>query len=141
MNSYIRIPTKEAILAMVAEENQCRRSQEYIDRCSAVKDEPDGWLRITAEMQQDIARQFGFITEIENDIAVNRLRMASQLYPDEPVVREAIQVANNKARKGELRSGDTIPDIIIHDIEGNEMNIRNLCDPEKQNIIFGASHT
>jgi hypothetical protein len=76
--------TKENLLEMCKKEEEIRWSQWYQSECDKVKDEVNGWLRISEQVQYQVAKKFGFETDIEADIAVNQLRRARYIYPDEP---------------------------------------------------------
>ena len=51
---------------MLQKEEEIRMSKEYSDKCTLVKDEVNGWLRITGELQQKIAYDFGYKDELKN---------------------------------------------------------------------------
>src|SRR5579863_3817132 len=103
----IRYPTKQDLISMVLEEEQIRTSKEYQDKCSAVKDVPNGWLQVTADVQKQIVNKHGFIDEVDEIIALNHLRRARFIYPEEPIFFTPVYVRNNKANKGTLKIGDT----------------------------------
>jgi len=68
----IRIPSKEDLISMALEEEEARKSEEYIQKCSDYAHVPNGWLiNVTAPMQLDIALKHGFQSGIEADNAVN----------------------------------------------------------------------
>ena len=111
----IRIPTKNDLLIMLRKEELIRSSPEYIAKCDEVSSEPNGWLRISKEYQYQIAREHGYITDMEADIAVNHMRRASILYPDEPLFKTIpVYVRNNLASAGNLIAGTNVPNILIH---------------------------
>lgn len=59
----INYPGKNDLILMLQKEEEIRMSQKYIDLCDEVKDEPNGWLRISEEIQYQIARDFGYTSK------------------------------------------------------------------------------
>ena len=57
---------KEKLLQMLEEEEKQRFSDEYQQKCNEVKNEVNGWLRITGELQENVAKQFGYQDQISN---------------------------------------------------------------------------
>ena len=74
---------KEKLLLMLQEEEKQRFSNEYQEKCSQVRNEPNGWLRISAELQENVAKIFGYEDQISNLLAVDLLRRASQIYKED----------------------------------------------------------
>lgn len=135
------LPSHDDIIELVKIESQMRFSKEYIDKCNQVKDEPNGWLRITGEMQQQIITDYGF-KGVAVPIALNMLRRAQYLYPDNPHVQNLVYVKNNKANMGTFKAGDIIKDVELWNLCGTEMNkFSGLLSKDKINIVLSASHT
>jgi len=133
---------KEELLLMLQEEEKQRFSIEYQEKCSLVKNEVNGWLGITAELQENIARQFGYIDEISNLLAVDVMRRASQIYKDdERFQNTSVYVRENKAKNCKYQIGDTIPNINIFNLQNKQLNLHNLFDETKYNIMICSSNT
>ncbi len=139
----LKIPTKDQLLQMVKKEEEIRWSKWYQLECDKVKDEVNGWLRISEEVQYRVAKDFGFDTEVESDIAVNHLRRARYLYPDEPLFQSVpVYVRNNLASQIKYKAGDPVPNVSISSLDGlNEINLYNILDKSKINVVIGSSHT
>lgn len=140
----IKIPTEKQLEVMIDEEEQIRMSKHYQDECTKVKNVPNGWLKYTETMQEDLVKKHGFDDEISCDVACNRLRRARYIYPDNPKFKEPVYVRENKARKGDLKVGDDVPEIKIHKMDLNNdhvIDIREIMDDKKITVIFGGSHT
>jgi len=146
----IRKPSKDILVKMLQREEDIRTSTEYITKCDEVASEPNGWLRISADVQKQVAAEFGFISEIENDIAVNQMRRAQYIYPDEPLFRTIpVYVRNNLANKGKYSANDKVPDIILHqlnkvseDLQSTDrINLYQTFDKNRPNILIASSHT
>lgn len=131
-----KIPDERTLEKMSIEEQRRRSSQEYIDKCTEVKDEINGWLRITAEMQEDIVTSFGY-----DKSAVYYLRIATKLYPTNPIFKEVVYVKHNKARQGEFKINDDIKNAVLHDLNNETTTLFKLCDTKLPTIIFGSSAT
>ena len=112
---------KEKLLEMLEEEEKQRFSVEYQEKCNEVKNEVNGWLRITGELQEKIARDFGYKDQINNLLAVDLMRRASQIYKDDNRFQTtSVYVRENKAKDCKYRIGDTIPNIEIFDLENKK---------------------
>ena len=59
---------------MCKKEEELRWSKWYQSECDKVKDYVNGLFRISEQVQYEIAKKFGFETDIKADIAVNQLR-------------------------------------------------------------------
>ena len=136
-----KIPTLEQLIIIAEKEKKIRLSQEYIEMCDMVADVPNGWLQVTSTIQENIIREMGFTTELENSIAVNRLRRAHILYPDEPTFQNAIQVKNNLANKGKYVFGSVLPNLEIHRIDTTKIHLYNILNKKKLNLLIGSSHS
>lgn len=132
---------KEKLLLMLQREEEIRMSQWYIDECTKVKDEINGWLRISSEVQEKVDKEFGYTSNLENILAINLIRMASSIYPnDSRFQNTSVYVRENKAQKGKNVIGDIIPDMTIHNLDGTENNLYNLIN-SNYSLIFASSHT
>ena len=60
-----------------------RQFVSYIKRCDEVSHIPDGWLHVTKCIQQEVAYSFGFTDEITNILAVNIMRNALEIFPED----------------------------------------------------------
>lgn len=141
-SSFVFKRASEETLELMAQmEEFIRMSQEYQNECTKVKDIPDGWLTVTANVQKKVANHFGFIDEINNEIARNDLRRAHITYPNNQIFKQSIYVRNNKANAGTLHENDIISDISLHTVENKIINLSELIEKDKINIFFGASHT
>ncbi|CAG8445968.1 6962_t:CDS:2, partial [Scutellospora calospora] len=64
------------------------------------------WMDITDQMQHELVREFGY-----SDEAVQLMRRAPQIYPDDPEFRNTqVYVRNNIAHIGNLTEGMQAPD-------------------------------
>jgi len=164
-NEYIiRKPSKEILIKMLQREEEIRLSTEYIEKCTEVASEPNGWLRISADVQKQVAAEFGYISEIENDIAINQMRRAQYIYPDEPLFRTiSVYVRNNLATKGKYLPNDIVPDILIHQLSEtvsesvsetvsesvsesvlestDQISLYQTFDKTRPNVLIASSHT
>jgi hypothetical protein len=140
----IRLPTKNDLIIMLQTEEEIRSSHEYISKCNEVASEPNGWLRISNEYQYKIARDNGFESEIEADIAVNHMRRAHILYPDEALFKSIpVYVRNNLASAGKYKVGDVVPNITIHHMSDTnpEVKLYSVLEADKMNLLIASSHT
>jgi hypothetical protein len=138
----IKIPNEQTLEKMIIEEEQIRNSKEYIDKCTEVKDIPNGWLTVTGQMQTDLVKRYGFTDEMSCDVALNRLRRASTIYPNNKIFKEVpVYIRNNKAQEGYLKEGDIAPNIILHTIDTNKIELKDLLQDNKITLLIGSSLT
>jgi len=135
------IPQEKLFKMLVVEEKQ-RFSDEYQQKCNVVKNEVNGWLRISEELQQEVAKLFGYEDQISNILAVDFMRRASQIYKDDKRFQTtSVYVRENKAKNCKYKIGDTIPNINIFNLQNKQLNLYNLLDETKYNIIICSSNT
>jgi hypothetical protein len=141
----LKLPNEKMLELMIIEEERRRMSIEYQTDCTRVKDIPNGWLDVTAQMQKDVVASFGITDKMSSDITCNMMRRAHIIYPENEIFRTVpLQVRNNKATLGNLKVNDQIDDIldtIVYDLNNNEINFMNLFDLNKPNVIFFSSAT
>jgi hypothetical protein len=102
--------TEKELEKLSLEEDEMRRSQWYVDECSRVKNIPNGWMDVTAQVQKDVISKY-YNNEIA-DIIMYYLRRAHHIFPENIVFQNRIQVKYNRANIGKLKKGDTVPECI-----------------------------
>ena len=133
---------RSKILAILKREEEIRFSQEYISKCSEVSHIPNGWLEVTNNMQKELVKEFGYTDEISNTLAVNVIRKALHIYPDdEEIKNSAVQFRENIASKGKYKLGDTLKNISLHNLDSSKVDLFQLLDLNKPNIMLVGSHT
>ncbi|CAG8488047.1 1960_t:CDS:2 [Diversispora eburnea] len=140
--------TKEKLLALLREEERRRLSPEIQKQYHKVGTDPTcgkDWMDVTDQMQHDLVREFGY-----SDEAVQILRRAPQLYPDDPKFRTTqLYVRNNIARLGDLTEGMSAPDCPLILLESSRdkigynrtISLRSLCQPRRPLVLLGGSYT
>ncbi|CAG8475944.1 583_t:CDS:2 [Diversispora eburnea] len=148
--------TKEKLLALLREEERRRFSPEMQKKYYDVGSDPTSgkdWMDVTDQMQLELVREFGY-----SDEAVQLLRRAPQLYPDDPEFRTTqVYVRNNIANLGNLTEGMPAPDCPLVPLESsiftaiidnsNNANsptlvpLRSLCKSGRPLVLLGGSYT
>ncbi|CAG8555950.1 8934_t:CDS:2 [Cetraspora pellucida] len=117
--------TKKELLALLREEERRRMSSELQELYRKVGNDPTcgkDWMDITDQMQHDLVREFGY-----SDEAVQLMRRAPQLYPDDPVFRTTqLYVRNNIAHIGNLKEGMKTPDCPLIPVKYSDTTVPNL---------------
>ena len=109
---------------------------------SEVKQEINGWLRITNEIQQQVATQFGYKDLLSNLLAVNQMQRAQYLYPNDPdFIKYSVYIRHNRAQPGKYQLGDKIPNIKLVDMNLETITLDNILITEKPTIIIASSYT
>src|SRR3990172_1947705 len=119
----IKRPSEKLLEEMVKAEAEMRLSAEYLRRCDEVANEPDGWLRITGEMQEALvdrfAKEYNFDDDISKTIALQDMKTAHFKYPNNRIFKEVpVYVRENKANQGKLVEGNNFVDTQIFDRSG-----------------------
>jgi hypothetical protein len=138
----IKYPDKNQLILMLEREEKIRMSEDYVNKCSDVKNEINGWLRISEELQYEIVKEFGYTSEIEQHLAVNRMRRAQYIYPSEPLFKTiSVYVRNNIANEGNLKENDVVPNLQIHTTNLENVNLHETFSKSKNNLLLCGSHT
>lgn len=133
---------KNKILLMLQREEQIRFSKDYINKCSKVAHIPNGWLEITDKMQKELVKEFGYKDKLSNTLAVNVLRKAMYIYPnDHEIKNSVVHFRENIAKQGTYNVGDLVKDINLHTINFHKTNLFSLLNQNKTNIMLVGSHT
>jgi len=134
--------SKKMLLEMLELEEQVRMSSSYINECTRIEKEVNGWLRLSGEIQEKIATKFGFNNQLTNHIAVNSMRRAHIIYPEDNRFRDiSVYVRNNLANTGHFKIGDNIKDVQLVTLDKKLITLDNLLNNNKYNIIIGSSET
>lgn len=128
--------SEDVVEMMALIEDEMRHSDEYRQKCTDVQHIPNGWLDVTAELQKNVVRSFGFVTEFETTIALNYLRRAHEIFPNNEICKKRVYVKNNKARYGELKVGDNFIDVNLY---GTKLS--DILKSSKPVLILASSHT
>ena len=78
---------RSKILTILKREEEVRFSQEYLSKCSEVSHIPNAWLEVTNNMQKELVKEFGYTDELSNTLAVNVIRKALNIYPDDEEIK------------------------------------------------------
>jgi hypothetical protein len=140
--SEINTISKEMLLEMLQLEDYIRMSIDYSNKCTLLKDEVNGWLRLSREIQQGIAIKFGFNDQFTNLFAVNYMRRGHLIYPNDDRFKEvSVYVRNNIARKGEFKLGDSVKDVPFICLDKGLITLNSLVNTPKYTILMGSSET
>lgn len=134
---------------MILAEEKERMSRSYIEECSKVKNEVNGWLRITGEMQKKIAAKFGYTNPLYNELAVNMMRKSCELYPNDNKFKLAlVSFRENISGKCKYKIGDILPNPTIWSFQQNikkeklyDIISNNNSDSNKHTVIIASSAT
>jgi hypothetical protein len=102
--------TEKDLEKLALEEDDIRKSQWYIDECTCVKNIPNGWMDVTAQVQKDVVSKY--YDDAISDIIIYYLRRAHHIFPENLVFQNRIQVKYNRANIGKLKKGDIVPEFM-----------------------------
>ena len=120
-------------------ENELRLSAEYQKRyCAAEQSSasPSTWLDVTDQLQRQIIHEFQLDDEMED--ALLCLRCATQIYPDLKGI--PLYVRYNRARGGDLQTGDLAPNVPVVQMDGQESELFNGL-AEKPTVLIAGSYS
>lgn len=138
----IRIPDRDTTLKMLLEEEQIRMSSKYIDDCDKLANKPNGWLELSEQIQYSIVQKYGFNSTIEQELAIIKMRSASTTYKNDPEFTNiSVYVRNNLARNGEYKIGDVVPNILIYQQNLIAIQLFDIFDHNKRNLLITGSAT
>lgn len=133
---------RNKVLLILKREEQIRFSDSYIDKCSKVANIPNAWLDITDKMQKELVKEFGYVDNLSNTLAVNVIRKATEIFPNDSEIKSSVvHFRENIAQKGSYRVGDLVKDVNLHTINLNNTNLFSILDSKKVNIMLVGSHT
>lgn len=136
------IPSKETLLKMIMKEQEIRMSHEYIKKCDDVADKPNGWLDVSEQVQYDVVKMFNYKEDLDMNIAVNHLRRARYLYPEEPLFQTIpVYVKNNLANVGKYKIKDIIPNLTTYNINLDPIPLYSIFEKDRKNLLILSSHT
>jgi hypothetical protein len=102
--------TEKDLEKLALEEDEMRKSKWYVDECNRVKDIPNGWMDVTAQVQKIVVSKY--YSEGISDLVVYYLRRAHHIFPENMIFQNRIQVKYNRANIGKLKKGDIVPECI-----------------------------
>lgn len=140
--SSLTIPDKLTLIQMLKAEEAERMGPAYAQACDQVAEEPNGWLRISEELQYSIAKQFGF-DGFSSHIAVNHMRRARYIYPDDPEFKTiSVYVRENLSRSCDYTIGSKFSnDLVVHKLDLEQTRLIDTFDKSKLNLLISSSAT
>ena len=127
---------------MLQKEEEIRMSNWYIKKCdeSYKNNEFNGWLRIAEEIQIMVANDFGYTDSFTNMLAVNYMRRAPNIYPDDKRFKlTQVYVRNNLAEQLNIDIGNILPSCNIIGMDKKLYTLSDIYHPTKYNLIIGSS--
>jgi hypothetical protein len=120
---------------MLIRENELRLSEEYQKRYQEAEQiSSSSWLDVTDQLQREIIREFQLDDEMED--ALLCLRCATQIYPDLKDI--PLYVRYNRARSGDLKIGDSAPDVPVVQLDGKESQLFDGLKSSSTVLISGS---
>jgi len=111
---------KSLVKKMLLRENELRLSPEIqAEYEEAEKTNSTSWLQVTDRLQRRIVTEFRLEEEMEE--ALTCFRCSTQIYPDLKDI--PLYVVNNRARDGELKEGDCIPNVPVYTVDGIKLSL------------------
>jgi len=122
---------------MLRREEELRLSAAIQERYATVEiDSSDlDWMHVTEELQRQVVREFGATEDTEVQ-ALMVLRHGATRGPYQP-----LYVRFQRARQGELRVGDRVPNCRLVDIEMKETSLHDEINNQKPVCLLAGSYS
>jgi len=148
--------TREKLVRMLKRENEVRLSEEMLNKLeketSEYEDGPKCIDKVScnqphmpwsiAQCQEMVVQEFGYKTTAEISYALQMLRSARALYPNDMEIKNsAFYLKYNRVRRGELRVNDMYKDVPLITCGQEETKLSNLLDSKKATVIISGSVT
>jgi len=94
------------------------------------------------ECQQKLVKEFGYLTNEHMNYALQMLRSARTLFPDDIEIKNATYYLKfNRAHRGELKVGDIYKDLSLMTCGKEEKKLSEIINEKKATVIIGGSVT
>jgi len=146
--------TRDILLKMLKRENEIRLSKDTLDSlemeaCTFEENEDIGILcntvymsRSIVECQEKAVKEFGYKTNEQMNYALQMLRSARALFPDDIEIKNATYYLKfNRAHRGELKVGDIYKDVSLMTCGKEEKKLSEIINEKKATVIIGGSVT
>jgi len=125
---------------MLKRENELRLSKEFqrlIDGHNQTSAEP-----FYEALQKQVAKEFGFKSEAEQELGVTIMRCALTLYKEDPSIAQIpLYVKYNRAEQGELKLGDECPDVTMRNLDGSAAKLSDFTKQSLPVLLVAGSYT
>lgn len=126
---------KSLLKRMLIRENELRLSDEYQQRyADAEQSSSTSWLNVTDQLQRQVIREFNLDEEMDD--ALLCLRCATQIYSDLKDI--PLYVKYNRARDGDLQIGDSVPNVPVINLDGEEKQLFDELKSSSTVLISGS---
>jgi len=148
--------TRDRLLKMLKRENEIRLSKEALDALEMEardfeENEEIGCRTLCnkvhipqsiVECQEKLVKEFGYRTNEQMNYALQMLRSARALFPDDIEIKNATYYLKfNRAHRGELKVGDIYKDISLMTCGKEEKKLSEIINEKKATVIIGGSVT
>lgn len=122
---------------MLIRENELRLSEEFqklYEEAEKDSNSERSWLDVTEELQRRVITEFQLDEQM--DEALLCLRCSTEIFPELKSI--PIYVRFNRARDGDLKVGDFIPNVDLVKINGEKTNLFENLDEKPTLLISGS---
>lgn len=137
-----------SMLRREAELRLAPETQAAYHEAEARGDDNYSWMEVTTTLQQRVVKEFGFgtgpgadgagaSTEVSAEAALGELRAAAPRHQDVAFWQKLVQA---KAKRGQLRAGDTIPAVELRtfEVDGEDVRILELVPSDGRPLAVVA---
>jgi len=139
-NHKAELPKVNTVKSMLKRENELRLSKEFqtlIDGHNQASAEP-----LYEALQKQVAREFGYKSEIEQELGRDIIRCAATLYKDDSEIKEIpLYIKYNRAEQGVLKIGDDCPDVTMSGLNGCAVKLSDFTKTSLPLVLVAGSYT
>jgi len=146
--------TRERLLKMLQRENEMRLSKELLEAlesesckyenatCNNYNERQVYLPQCIVNYQENLVKEFGYKSDIEMNYALDLLRSARALFPNDIEIKNAaFYLKYNRSSRGELRVDDRMKDVPLMTCGEEEKWLSEIINKEKATIIISGSVT
>jgi len=94
------------------------------------------------QYQEMVVKEFGYNTSEQVSYALQMLRSARRLYPNDMEIKDAaFYLKFNRARRGDLGCGDVYKDVPLYTCSQQETKFSNIVSGNKPTLVMSGSVT
>lgn len=126
------------LVDMLKREDELRLSPPCQEMFGRIGEQHHRFNTFVSNLQSHVSLEF----LVDPSVGVELIRSAVSLYPDDEEIKSIPHyVRHNRCKAGNLRIGDTPPDVAVTDTEGNALRLADLLDQDRPVVLMGASHS
>jgi hypothetical protein len=136
LKSDVQVPEKQKIKEMLLRERELRLCSETQ---KLLTEDVSCGPKLFETLQMKVAEEFGYTTQQKQREAIELLRCAVSMFPNDQEIREIpFYVKYNRAEQGMLSVGDQCPDVTLATLEGKLVQLHSTMSDQPLVLVAGS---